>query len=47
MLAPYVKYLHIKDTLEDGSVVPAGNGAGNLKFILGEYAKNGGNAVTL
>lgn len=47
MLAPYVKYLHIKDALEDGSVVPAGKGAGNLKFILGEYAKNGGNAVTL
>lgn len=47
MLAPYVKYLHIKDALEDGSVVPAGKGAGNLKFILGEYAKNGGEAVTL
>lgn len=26
MLKPYVKYLHIKDALADGSVVPAGKG---------------------
>ena len=47
MLAPYIKYLHIKDALADGSVVPAGKGIGNLAYILGEYQKQGGNAVTL
>lgn len=47
MLKPYVKYLHIKDALTDGSVVPAGKGAGNLKYILDDYQKMGGNAVTI
>ena len=47
MLKDYVYYLHIKDALKDGNVVPAGEGVGNLPFILKEYAKMGGNAVTL
>ncbi|MBQ7624438.1 MAG: sugar phosphate isomerase/epimerase, partial [Clostridia bacterium] len=47
MLAPYVTYMHIKDALPDGSVVPAGHGAGNVKYILGEYMKNGGVNVTV
>lgn len=47
MLKPYVKYLHIKDALTDGSVVPAGRGEGNLKYILDDYQKMGGNAVTI
>ncbi len=47
MLKPYVKYLHIKDALPDGNVVPAGKGIGNLPFILGDYVKMGGTAVTL
>lgn len=46
-LRDYVYYLHIKDALMDGNVVPAGEGVGNLPFILKEYAKKGGNAVTL
>lgn len=34
MLSPYVEYMHIKDALPDGSVVPAGHGAGHLKELL-------------
>lgn len=34
MLSPYVEYMHIKDALLDGSVVPAGHGAGHLKELL-------------
>ncbi|MBQ8281410.1 MAG: sugar phosphate isomerase/epimerase [Lachnospiraceae bacterium] len=37
MLAPYVEYMHIKDALADGSVVPAGEGIGNLPKLLKEY----------
>lgn len=36
-LSPYVEYLHIKDALADGSVVPAGKGIGNIPHILREY----------
>lgn len=34
MLAPYVEYMHIKDALADGSVVPAGMGEGGVSDIL-------------
>lgn len=37
MLSPYVEYIHIKDALADGSVVPAGEGIGNLKYLLSHY----------
>lgn len=37
ILAPYVEYLHIKDALADGSVVPAGKGLGNIPYILENY----------
>lgn len=37
MLAPYVEYMHIKDALADGSVVPAGKGIGNLPYLLQNY----------
>lgn len=47
MLKEYVKYLHIKDALEDGSVVPAGKGVGNLPLILEDFVKNGGKCVTI
>ncbi len=47
MIKPYVEYLHIKDALSDGSVVPAGMGEGNLSFILEEYKQMGGYAITL
>lgn len=47
MIKPYVKYLHIKDALADGSVVPAGKGIGGLKHILTDYIANGGKCVTI
>lgn len=47
MLKPYIKYLHIKDALPDGAVVPAGKGAGHLAEIVKEYAAFGGQAVTI
>ncbi|MCM1328635.1 MAG: sugar phosphate isomerase/epimerase [Ruminococcus sp.] len=37
ILAPYVEYMHIKDALADGSVVPAGKGEGNIPFLLENY----------
>ena len=37
LLAPYVEYMHIKDALEDGSVVPAGKGTGELPYLLRHY----------
>lgn len=37
MLRPYIEYMHIKDALiEDGSVVPAGHGDGNVEYILAD-----------
>ncbi len=47
MIKPYVKYLHIKDALADGNVVPAGKGIGNVKYILDEFKKLGGDSVTV
>ncbi len=47
MLGDRVYYLHIKDALADGSVVPAGHGVGALKRVVGEFVKNGGNALTV
>ncbi len=37
MLAPYVEYMHIKDAMADGSVVPAGKGIGNIPYLLQNY----------
>ncbi len=37
LLSPYVEYMHIKDALPNGFVVPAGKGAGNLPFLLANY----------
>ena len=42
MLKDFVAYMHIKDALnEDGKVVPAGYGDGNLKYILDSLFANG------
>ena len=43
-LEPYVEYMHIKDALADGSVVPAGKGIGNLPYLLEKYK---GSVLTL
>ena len=47
MLKPYVKYMHIKDALSDGNVVPAGKGEGNLPVILKEFQAQGGAELTI
>ena len=47
LLQPYIKYLHIKDALADGTVVPAGAGIGNLKFIIDSFRAQGGVHVTV
>ena len=47
MLKPYVKYMHIKDALTDGSVVPAGKGQGNLPAILRDFQSQGGCQLTI
>lgn len=42
MLKPYIAYVHIKDAIwENGKVVPAGMGDGNLKTILSMMKKDG------
>ncbi len=40
MLAPYVEYMHIKDAMPDGSVVPAGKGIGDIPYLLKNYKGN-------
>jgi sugar phosphate isomerase/epimerase len=47
MLKPYVKYLHIKDAVADGTVVPAGRGLGNVPYIVSDYLARGGEVMTL
>lgn len=47
MLAPYVDYMHIKDAIADGTVVPAGKGIGNVPAIVKDYLANGGQVMTL
>lgn len=34
MLKDHIEYMHIKDALCDGTVVPAGHGKGNVEYIL-------------
>ena len=47
MLHDRIFYLHIKDALADGTVVPAGYGEGHLPEILAAYTAQGGSAVTV
>ena len=47
MLKPFIKYMHVKDALGDGKVVPAGRGIGNLARIVPEYLAMGGHAFTI
>lgn len=47
MLAPYIKYLHIKDAMPDGSIVPSGHGVGNVDKIVSAFAQAGGNALSV
>lgn len=47
MLAPYIHYMHIKDALSDGSVVPAGRGEGHIPALLEAFGGQGGRVLTL
>ena len=42
-----IKYLHIKDALEDGRVVPSGCGIGHVGEIIKDFRSLGGNTVTV
>lgn len=42
MLKPYITYMHIKDGLADGSVVPAGCGIGRMREIASDFIAAGG-----
>lgn len=44
LLAPYVAYMHVKDALADGTVVPAGCGIGQWPLLLSQYT---GSVLTL
>ncbi len=41
LLKPHIVYMHIKDALADGTVVPAGYGEGNVAEILAELKNSG------
>ncbi len=45
-LSTHTEYLHIKDALPGGRVVPAGQGNGNVEYIIGSYLKNGGDVIS-
>lgn len=47
ILAPYVTYCHIKDSLKDGSIVTPGEGDGCIPAIVADYAARGGEVLTL
>ena len=47
MLGARTTYLHIKDAMPDGRVVPAGKGIGHLPELLRDFAARGGESVTV
>ena len=47
MLKPFIKYMHVKDALADGTVVPAGRGIGHVGAIVRDFLEGGGVALTL
>ncbi len=47
LLKDYIHYMHIKDSKWDNCVVPAGQGDGNLKYVVSEYIKMGGKHFTM
>ena len=46
-LCGYVEYMHIKDALPDGRVVPPGQGHGNVPALIQKYAAQGGKVLSL
>ncbi len=47
MLKDYIYYMHIKDALSDGSVVPSGAGEGNVEYLVDKFVKGGGSVFTI
>lgn len=47
MLGGYIKYMHIKDSLADGRVVPAGKGDGNIEKTVSKFISLGGRDFTI
>ena len=47
ILKNYIFYMHIKDSLTDGNVVPAGKGAGNVEYIAKSFIEKGGRDFTI
>lgn len=47
LLKNYITYMHIKDALFDGNVVPAGKGAGNVEYVVKRFIERGGRDFTI
>lgn len=47
LLKDHIYYLHIKDALSDGKVVPAGKGEGNVPYIVKAFLAQGGKSMTI
>lgn len=46
-LREYTEYLHLKDSREDRTIVPCGEGCGNVEYILSDFIRRGGRFATL
>lgn len=47
MLKSYIYYMHIKDAKLDSTVVPAGQGDGNVEKVIKDFIEKGGNSFTI
>lgn len=47
LLKNHIHYLHVKDALLDGKVVPAGQGTGNVAYIVREFLAQGGQTMSI
>ena len=47
LLAPYISYGHVKDSLADNSIVPPGAGIGKIKEYFARFKAIGGDVLTL
>ncbi len=47
LLRSRIRYLHIKDALATGKVVPAGKGEGYVRAILDDFRARGGDSVSV
>ena len=47
MLKDHIAYMHIKDCVSNGTVVPAGEGIGNIAAISKDFIAHGGKCFTM